>query len=194
MYLKIFIHIMGSPSRCSPSSGMPPAITLSYLLFIVKLPTLHGTLSLSSPSWTRRYIKPWVHQTVGCKIKLVPSSWLHRQVWKLFYLPKPACFRQRSEDRSNYRWRWGRQRETGTHCGKACARSRPLCWLGRCRRDEGTSLCERRLPRAGFVAGGLPKRCRRGDGLRHAGSFLPRRRSRGIGNKWSYWLALFLGR
>jgi glycosyltransferase involved in cell wall biosynthesis len=33
------------------------------------------------------------HETVGCRVKFVPSCWLHRQVWKVFYLPKPA-------------WRW----------------------------------------------------------------------------------------
>jgi glycosyltransferase involved in cell wall biosynthesis len=47
--------------------------------------------------WYALSIKPElheaVHQTVGCKIELVPSSWFHRQVWKLFYLPRPA-------------WRW----------------------------------------------------------------------------------------
>jgi glycosyltransferase involved in cell wall biosynthesis len=34
-----------------------------------------------------------LHEFVGCKVKFVRSSWLHRQLWKLFYLPKPA-------------WRW----------------------------------------------------------------------------------------
>lgn len=47
--------------------------------------------------WYAFSIKPEldeaIHQTVGCKIKFIPSSWLHRQLWKLFYLPKPA-------------WRW----------------------------------------------------------------------------------------
>lgn len=26
-----------------------------------------------------------IHNYVGCKVKILPSSWLHRQLWKLFY-------------------------------------------------------------------------------------------------------------
>jgi glycosyltransferase involved in cell wall biosynthesis len=33
------------------------------------------------------------HQSVGCQVKFFPSSWLHRQLWKAFYMPKLA-------------WRW----------------------------------------------------------------------------------------
>jgi glycosyltransferase involved in cell wall biosynthesis len=33
------------------------------------------------------------HETIGCRVKFVPSSWLHHQLWKAFYLPKSA-------------WRW----------------------------------------------------------------------------------------
>jgi glycosyltransferase involved in cell wall biosynthesis len=33
------------------------------------------------------------HQTVGCRIKFMPSSWLHRRLWRVFYLPAMA-------------WRW----------------------------------------------------------------------------------------
>jgi glycosyltransferase involved in cell wall biosynthesis len=33
------------------------------------------------------------HERVGCRVKFVPSAWMHRQLWRLFYLPKHA-------------WRW----------------------------------------------------------------------------------------
>jgi glycosyltransferase involved in cell wall biosynthesis len=33
------------------------------------------------------------HETTGCTVRFLPSSWLHRQLWKLFYLPRSA-------------WRW----------------------------------------------------------------------------------------
>src|SRR5262249_3693607 len=35
------------------------------------------------------------HHRVGCRVKFLPSSWLHRQLWKAFYLPK-----------SSWRWRF----------------------------------------------------------------------------------------
>jgi glycosyltransferase involved in cell wall biosynthesis len=35
------------------------------------------------------------HEVVGCRIKMLPSSWLHRHLWRAFYLPKAA-----------WRWRW----------------------------------------------------------------------------------------
>src|SRR5687767_6316427 len=38
-------------------------------------------------------VEETVHTFVECKIKFVPSSWLHRQLWKLFYL-------------SSFSWRW----------------------------------------------------------------------------------------
>lgn len=33
------------------------------------------------------------HATVGCRVKVLPCSWLHRRLWRLFYLPRMA-------------WRW----------------------------------------------------------------------------------------
>ena len=33
------------------------------------------------------------HQTIGCQVRFYPSSWLHRQLWRLFYGPSMA-------------WRW----------------------------------------------------------------------------------------
>ena len=30
------------------------------------------------------------HEVVGCRVKFFPSSWLHRQLWRLFYLPRVA--------------------------------------------------------------------------------------------------------
>jgi glycosyltransferase involved in cell wall biosynthesis len=35
------------------------------------------------------------HEVVGCRVKMLPSSWLHRRLWRLFYLPRAA-------------WRWRR--------------------------------------------------------------------------------------
>ena len=31
------------------------------------------------------YKQVTIHEYVGCKVKILPSSWLHRQLWKLFY-------------------------------------------------------------------------------------------------------------
>jgi glycosyltransferase involved in cell wall biosynthesis len=33
------------------------------------------------------------HEVVGCRVRMLPSSWLHRRLWRLFYLPRMA-------------WRW----------------------------------------------------------------------------------------
>src|SRR5881397_3561392 len=33
------------------------------------------------------------HEVVGCRVRMLPSSWLHRCLWRAFYLPRPA-------------WRW----------------------------------------------------------------------------------------
>jgi glycosyltransferase involved in cell wall biosynthesis len=33
------------------------------------------------------------HEVVGCRVKMLPSSWLHRRLWRLFYL-------------SRWSWRW----------------------------------------------------------------------------------------
>ena len=33
------------------------------------------------------------HEVVGCRVKIQPSSWLHRHIWRAFYLPAAA-------------WRW----------------------------------------------------------------------------------------
>ena len=33
------------------------------------------------------------HETVGCRVRMLPSSWLHRSLWRAFYLPRMA-------------WRW----------------------------------------------------------------------------------------
>src|SRR5438067_10208715 len=35
------------------------------------------------------------HEVIGCKVRFLESSWMHRTLWKLFYLPKAA-------------WRWRR--------------------------------------------------------------------------------------
>ncbi len=35
------------------------------------------------------------HEVVGCRVRMLPSSWLHRRLWRLFYLPRMA-------------WRWRR--------------------------------------------------------------------------------------
>jgi glycosyltransferase involved in cell wall biosynthesis len=49
--------------------------------------------------WYCNSIRPEVdeeiHEFIGCRVKFVPSSWLHRLLWKAFYLP--ACA-----------WRWRR--------------------------------------------------------------------------------------
>ena len=34
-----------------------------------------------------------LHEEVGCRVRMMPSSWIHRQLWKLFYLPRAS-------------WRW----------------------------------------------------------------------------------------
>ena len=34
------------------------------------------------------------HELTGCRVKILPSSWLHRRLWRLFYLP-PAAWRWR---------------------------------------------------------------------------------------------------
>lgn len=50
-------------------------------------------------TWYISCIKPelreTVHKKVGCKLKFLSSSWLHRILWKAFYLPASA-------------WRWKR--------------------------------------------------------------------------------------
>ena len=33
------------------------------------------------------------HEVVGCRVRMLPSSWLHRRLWRAFYLPRMA-------------WRW----------------------------------------------------------------------------------------
>jgi glycosyltransferase involved in cell wall biosynthesis len=33
------------------------------------------------------------HEVVGCRVRILPSSWLHRRLWRWFYLPRMA-------------WRW----------------------------------------------------------------------------------------
>src|SRR5437867_7814043 len=33
------------------------------------------------------------HEAVGCRVRMLPSSWLHRRLWRAFYLPRMA-------------WRW----------------------------------------------------------------------------------------
>src|SRR5206468_4407308 len=33
------------------------------------------------------------HDVVGCRVQMLRSSWLHRRLWRLFYLPRMA-------------WRW----------------------------------------------------------------------------------------
>src|SRR5262245_2263053 len=33
------------------------------------------------------------HEIVGCRVKMLPSSWLHRRLWRAFYLPRMS-------------WRW----------------------------------------------------------------------------------------
>jgi glycosyltransferase involved in cell wall biosynthesis len=35
------------------------------------------------------------HEAVGCRVRMLPSSWLHRRLWRAFYLPRWA-------------WRWRR--------------------------------------------------------------------------------------
>jgi len=35
-------------------------------------------------------LKEFRHQKVGCKIKFIASSWIHRKLWSLFYLPRSA--------------------------------------------------------------------------------------------------------
>jgi glycosyltransferase involved in cell wall biosynthesis len=35
------------------------------------------------------------HEVVGCRVKILPSSWMHRHIWRAFYLPAAA-------------WRWRR--------------------------------------------------------------------------------------
>ncbi len=49
--------------------------------------------------WYAFSLKPEIcetrHEVVGCRVKMLPSSWLHRRLWRLFYLPRAA-------------WRWQR--------------------------------------------------------------------------------------
>jgi glycosyltransferase involved in cell wall biosynthesis len=34
------------------------------------------------------------HEVIGCQIRILPSSWLHRRLWRAFYLPRLAwCWR-----------------------------------------------------------------------------------------------------
>jgi hypothetical protein len=30
------------------------------------------------------------HEVLGCRVRILPSSWLHRRLWRSFYLPKHA--------------------------------------------------------------------------------------------------------
>jgi glycosyltransferase involved in cell wall biosynthesis len=53
-----------------------------------------------------------LHETVGCQIQWVPSSWMHRQLWHLFYQPKQA-------------WRWQSFYRTYALCASYLA---PLSW------------------------------------------------------------------
>jgi glycosyltransferase involved in cell wall biosynthesis len=53
-----------------------------------------------------------LHETVGCEIRWIPSSWMHRQLWRLFYQPKQA-------------WRWRRFYRTYALCASYLA---PLSW------------------------------------------------------------------
>lgn len=47
--------------------------------------------------WYEFSLKPQLwearHEVLGCRVKFLPSSWLHRCLWRLFYLPRAA-------------WRW----------------------------------------------------------------------------------------
>ena len=53
--------------------------------------------SIGDVTWIILCIKPEIreviHEKVGCKIKFLYSSWLHRILWKVFYLP-------------SFAWRW----------------------------------------------------------------------------------------
>lgn len=53
--------------------------------------------AIGDVTWYEQSLRPEidesVHQTIGCKIKFLPSSLLHRQLWRFFYLTKNA-------------WRW----------------------------------------------------------------------------------------
>ena len=40
------------------------------------------------------------HEVAGCRVRFVRSSWLHRYLWRAFYLPRSA-------------WRWRGSRTTG---------------------------------------------------------------------------------
>lgn len=48
-------------------------------------------------TWYELALRPGLreanHEVAGCRVRFVRSSWLHRQLWKAFYLPKSA-------------WRW----------------------------------------------------------------------------------------
>ena len=48
-------------------------------------------------TWYELTLRPGLreanHEVAGCRVRFVRSSWLHRQLWKAFYLPKSA-------------WRW----------------------------------------------------------------------------------------
>ncbi|MBA3341756.1 MAG: glycosyltransferase family 4 protein [Gemmatimonadaceae bacterium] len=50
-------------------------------------------------TWYSQSLKPeiqeTVHAVVGCRVKMLPSSWLHRLMWRAFYLSPGA-----------WRWRW----------------------------------------------------------------------------------------
>ena len=55
--------------------------------------------NIGDVTWYITCIKPelreTVHKKVGCKLKFLSSSWLHRLLWKAFYLP-------------SFAWRWKR--------------------------------------------------------------------------------------
>lgn len=55
--------------------------------------------SIGDVVWIVTSLKPELesatHSMVKCKVRFVKSSWLHRQLWKLFYLP-------------SFSWRWRR--------------------------------------------------------------------------------------
>lgn len=63
---------------------------------------LHAFLSLlqqevGDVTWYSQSLAPEIgearHEVVGCRVKILPSSWLHRVFWRAFYLPRSA-------------WRW----------------------------------------------------------------------------------------
>lgn len=77
-------------------------------------------------TWYVTCLKPTLeeteHRVTGCRVKFLPSSWLHRQLWRLFYLPS-----------FSWRWQWAYR-----YYATIASYLAPLSWslIQRLRRDK----------------------------------------------------------